>query len=239
MSIWREIWKESLTANSQMFFNKNNGEKKFKDLLVKYNNDGMLFYARGETYEAIGLKDKAIEDYKNAAEQFPVEHWKSVAKNTIKRVEQNKTAEFFFKKDDFNSYLWFLFQKIYEFVYIDDFVRYVCLSAVSRASSEWPLSLIDFRTILELQVNTLLDNKVKSYDFINTDLNQRIWDISNYGLITNNSIIQAMHWIRRNGNAATHDIKSIGDENKLLKLQSFYTVIKFLNEYNKLNGVKK
>ena len=55
MSFWREILKESLTANSQMCFNMNYGEKRFEDLLVKYNNDGMLFYVRGEACEAIGL----------------------------------------------------------------------------------------------------------------------------------------------------------------------------------------
>ena len=245
MSIWREIWKESLVANSEMFNNMDEGEKLFKALLEKYKNDGMLYYARGEAYETKGLYDKASDDYKNAKNFFPVEHWKDTADATIQRVEKRISAEKFFNKKDFHEYLRFIFQKIYEFVYIDDFVRYVALSAISRASSEWPLSLIDFRTVLELQVNELLEEKTSGYDFSRTDLQQRIDDLSYYKIILDDDIIDNMHWIRRNGNKATHDIKGIkkvsdftsDDQRKeIKKLQSFYEVMNYLNNYLKQNS---
>ncbi len=244
MSIWREIWKESLIANSKMFRNQNNGEEEFALLLKRYENDGMLYYARGEAYEIKGLRDKALDDYKKAKEFFPVEHWKDTANDTIQRVEKGISAEKFFNKKDFHGYLRFVFQKIYEFVHIDDFVRYVALSAISRASSEWPLSLIDFRTVLELQVNELLEEKNPDYDFTRNDLKQRINDLSYYGIICDDGIIENMHWIRKNGNKATHDIKGIkkvsdftsDDQRKeIKKLQSFYEVMNYLNNYLKQN----
>ncbi len=242
MSIWRKIWKESLKANSLMFRNLLDGEQRFEKLLAYYKNDGMLYYARGEAYELQGMNDKAIVDYRRAKERFPVEHWKNTAGETVRRVSQNLTAENFFNKNDFHSFLWFVFQKIYEFVYIDDFVRYVCLSALSRATSEWPLSLIDFRTILELQVNSLLENEADGYYFENTDLKNRIDDLSRFSIVTDDSVIKSMHWIRKNGNSATHDIKNIKmvenlspyeEKKECAKLKNFYEVMQYMNKINK------
>lgn len=242
MSKWREIWKESLFANSKYFFNRTEGEKEFNDLFKKYGSDeGMIHYAYGEALLSKNEFEKANEEFIKAENFFPVQHWKEVAQNTIERVKKQETPERFYNLNNFNEYLWFIFQKIYEFVYLDDFVRYVCLSAISRASSEWPLSLIDFRTILELQVNELLPRS-NNDTWYNKELKSDIDNLYYSGIITDSDIIKAMHWIRKNGNEATHNIsrvKKISELNyeelkiEIKKLKSFYIVIKYLNNMKK------
>ena len=203
----------------------------------------MIFYARAEAYELQGKKELASKDFEEAGKLFPVDHWKEVASKSYQRIKLNKSAEEAYKQDDFIEYLWFVFQKVYEFVYLDDFVRYVCLSAVSRASSEWPLSLIDFRTVLELQVNALLSKNNRD----TTDLNYAIDNLKSHNIVNDDSIIKKMHIIRKNGNEATHDVKNIRDIHKmsikeakeeLKKIKCFYSVLEFFNAYNKEHNLK-
>ncbi len=249
MSTWREIWKKSLEANSLMFFNEEAGLKQFDNLFEDYKDkktgkkDGMIFYARAEAYELQEKNELAMKDFKEAEKLFPVDHWKEVASKSCQRIKLNKSAEEAYKQDDFIEYLWFVFQKVYEFVYLDDFVRYVCLSAISRASSEWPLSLIDFRTVLELQVNSLLAKNNRD----STDLNYAIDNLISHNIVNDDSIIKKMHIIRKNGNEATHDVKNIRDIHKmsikeakeeLKKIKCFYSVLEFFNTYNKEHNLK-
>lgn len=247
MSVWRDIWKKSLNANSEMFFNEKTGLKSFEELLNKYKNDGMIYYAKAEAFELKGKTNEAIENYKNAKNAFPVEHWKLIAEKSIEREEKKLLAEKIFNLNDFDDYLWYVFQKVYEFVYIDNFIRYICLSAISRASSEWPLSLIDFRTILELIVNEILSTNHDYGDYGQENLKLKINILQYQGIIKNAKIIAAMHWIRKNGNEATHaveNIKNIADltsEEKfyeLKKIRSFFTLIEFYNNFKKLNRLK-
>lgn len=247
MSIWREIWKESVAANSLMFFNKDAGLIQFNKLLEKYKKDGkydgMIFYARAEAYELIGEKENAKKDFQEAKKLFPVEHWQKVAEKSYQRIHSNVDTEQAYNQNDFFDYLNYVFQKIYEFVYLDDFVRYVCLSAVSRASSEWPLSLIDFRTVLELQVNALLIRNKRNIP----DLCYAIDNLKAYKIVEDESIISKMHRVRENGNEATHDIKNIKVINdlsskdlkdELKKVKCFYSVLEFFNTYNKEYNIK-
>lgn len=238
MSEWRDIWKKSLIANSQMFFNEEEGLKKFDELIAKYGEDGMIYYAKAEAFELKGNKEKALENYEKAKKLFSVDHWKAVAEKSYSRVQNNKSAEETYNQNNFFDYLWFVFQKIYEFVYLGDFVRYVCLSAVSRASSEWPLSLIDFRTVLELIVNNLLESYQNDYE--KNDLYQSIEDLKQKDIISNSEIIKTMHWIRRNGNKATHDIKNFPQlsdlspgelKREIPKIKSFYKFLEYMNSY--------
>lgn len=240
MSIWREIWKESVAANSLMFFNKDAGLKQFDKLLEKYKKDGMIFYARAEAYELIGEKECAKKDFEEAAKLFPVKHWQEVAEKSSQRITLNIDAEHTYKQNDFFDYLNYVFQKIYEFVYLDDFVRYVCLSAVSRASSEWPLSLIDFRTVLELQVNALLIRNNRN----TTDLSYAIDNLKAYEIVDDESIIKKMHKVREKGNEATHNIEALRElppkklKPELEKIKWFYSVLEFFNTYNKEHNIK-
>lgn len=252
MSTWRDIWKKSIKANRLYSLDENEGNEYLATLSRKYENekkDGMIQYAYAEALEYRNQKNEAIKKYKEAKELFPVEHWKNVAQHTIDRLTVNKTAEEFFEKNNFHELLWYTFQKVYEYVYLDDFVRYVCLSAISRADSEWPLSLVDFRSVLELQIKATFSDFVQKYiDEKNYSLENIIKELKASKLI-NGEQTYAMHQIRISGNAATHEMKRFDDEDENNYWKSFnkddsdnlnylLTILEFFNNYNRENNIK-
>ena len=239
MSTWRDIWKDSLVANREMSLRQNNDESAFADLATTYEKekkDGMIRYAYAEALEYRNEKQRALKEYIAARDLFPVQHWKDVASKTIERVSKNQSADEFFDKNDFTSYLWYTFQKVYEFVYLDDFVRYVCLSAISRADSEWPLSLVDFRSVLELQIKTTFPKIVKPYiENKSFSLSSIINELKEKRII-DEDIASAMHKIRIAGNAATHEMKTY-DKDDFDNLSNLLKILLFFNKYNKEHNI--
>ena len=229
MSIWREIWKESVTANRIMVENEEDGLIAFHKLFQEYGDDGMIHYAKGQGYEHRKNKQKAVEEYSKAKDLFPVDHWKEVAENTIQRIQKNKTAEAFFDENDFSQLLWLAFQKIWEYVRLDDFARYVSLSALSRGSSEWPLTLIDFRTVMEIlikeaypEIVEYAKNNNNEYSLFNT-----IEELKKQTEIST-TVFQAMHQIRKAGNNAVHDMET-SEYDKFDNVKAFLNVIEFFS----------
>ncbi len=252
MSTWRDIWKKSIKANRLYSLDENEGNEYLATLSRKYENekkDGMIHYAIAEAYEFRHEKNKALAEYKLAKDLFPVEHWKNVAQQTIDRLIANKNADEFFDKNIFHELLWYTFQKVYEYVYLDDFVRYVCLSAISRADSEWPLSLVDFRSVLELQIKATFPKHVKSFiDKKDFSLEKIINQLQKEKLISS-QLASAMHKIRISGNAATHWMKSFDDEDEnnywntfnkddSENLNHLLKILEFFNNYNRENNIK-
>lgn len=234
MSEWRDIWKESIIANRKMSLNIEEGIIAFSYLFREYGEDGMLHYAMAEAYEYNKDSKNALSHYQKAKELFPVEHWKSVADSTIKRIKTHKSAEQFFDSDNFEELLWQGFQKTYEFIYLDDFVRYVSLSAFSRATSEWPLSLVDFRTVLELQIKMVFPEIIENLcEKRNKDstLKEIIIELNNHDYI-DKYIANQMHTIRKAGNLAAHESETFEDT-KIINVQNFIEILSFFNEIRK------
>ncbi|MDD7416347.1 MAG: DUF4145 domain-containing protein [Spirochaetales bacterium] len=238
MSTWRDIWKKSIIANSKMVKNEKEGLKEFSKLLNEYRDketnkeDGMIHYAMGESYEYLKKYDAANNEYSKAKELFPVLHWKNVAQEAIDRVNrkkiQNISTEYFYRGENFSTLLWYLFQKVWELVNLDDFARYICLSAVSRADSEWPLSLTDFRSVLEWQIKKSFPKQVKNLiDNKNFTLENIINKLQDDNLI-NQNVSKSMHQIRQEGNLAVHELETI-DKNAKANIRNFLNVLKFFN----------
>lgn len=230
MSIWREIWKESVAANRIMAENEEDGLIAFHKLFQDYGDDGMIHYAKGQSYEYRKNRQKAIEEYSRAKDLFPVKHWKEVAENTIQRVQKNKTTEAFFDDNDFSQLLWLAFQKIWEYVRLDDFARYVALSALARGSSEWPLTLIDFRTVMEILIKNNYPEIVEYVKSQNNDeflLYKSIEELKKQQEIHKN-ICVAMNQIRKAGNNAVHDME-ISDYDKFDNVKAFLLVLQFFS----------
>ena len=252
MSTWRDIWKKSLKANRLYSLDETKGNEYLAVMQAEYEKekkDGMIHYAIAEAYEYRHENDKALAEYKLARDLFPVEHWKQVAQQTIDRVENNQTADNFFDKNEFKDLLWYTYQKVYEYVYLDDFVRYVCLSAISRADSEWPLSLVDFRSVLELQIKATFKDIVQKYiDEKNYSLANVIRELKAKKLITGEQAF-AMHQIRISGNAATHQLKTFDydddnynwddfNEDDSENLNYLLKILKFFNKYNREHNIQ-
>lgn len=252
MSTWRDIWKKSIKANRLYSLDENMGNDYFAYLSKKYETkkeDGMIKYALAEALEYRNQKKEALKNYEAAKALFPVEHWQNVAQQSIERLSANKSDEDFFNKNDFKDLLWYTFQKVYEYIYLDDFVRYVCLSAISRADSEWPLSLVDFRSVLELQIKTTFQDIVQKYiDEQNYSLSTIINELKTKKLISG-EIANAMHKIRKSGNAATHQMKLFDEdeENNYWddfnkddsdNLNHLLMILEFFNTYNRKHNIQ-
>lgn len=194
----------------------------------------MIHYIYGESLERRLLIEPAIKEYQQAKSLFPVDHWKAVAQDSINRLEKNKTADEYFNTKNFNELLWCSFHKVYDFVYLNDFARYVCLSALARGSSEWPLSLVDFRTVLELEIKQCFPDVVESFTGDERySLYRTIEKLEEQGKI--DSVKKtAFDNIRIAGNIAAHNL--FADEKyKIANITSFMNVLEYFNNYRKNN----
>lgn len=257
MSTWRDIWRYGVIANRFYSEDSSKGLIAIRKMSEVYGSDGMIHYIYAEALERKGLIEPAIIEFKKAKELFPVPHWKDVANRSIQRLNTKpiKTLERFFKlknqnvtvndkvfnvyATDFELFLWYGFEKVYDYVHLNDFARYVCLSALSRGSSEWPLSLVDFRTVLELEIkqcfpeiiNRKFDDRDNRYSLFNI-----IDELYNQNLI-NEEQKQAFHNIRIAGNIAAHNLYA--DENyKKLNVENFLKVLAYFDNYRSKNPIQ-
>ena len=232
MSTWRDIWRYGVIANRLYAEDSNKGIKAFRKLSEVYPNDGMIHFIYAESLERSGLLKPAEIEYKKAEELFPVPHWKDVAKNSIKRINK-KIINY---DSDFEKKLWESFHEVFSLVYLNDFARYVSLSALARGSSEWPLSLVNFRTVLELEIKQCFPEVIEEFN----DENRYSLRVAIERLYETNKIDEyrknAFHDIRKAGNIAAHELYP-DTKFKYQNLNNFITVLRFLNEYryNHLN----
>lgn len=131
------------------------------------------------------------------------------------------------------------------------------MSTISRADSEWPLSLVDFRSVLELQIKETFKDLVQKYiDKKNYSLANIARELEANKMITGDMAFAmhgdmafAMHQIRISGNAATHQLKTFDyDDNNYCwddfneddseNLNYLLKILKFFNTYNKEHNIQ-
>jgi tetratricopeptide (TPR) repeat protein len=86
MSDGREIRDEADAAMRMTLTNRVAGENEFQRLLKTHPNDGMIYFKRGEAYEALGKRGLAAADYRKAEGLLPLEEWKARARQALARV---------------------------------------------------------------------------------------------------------------------------------------------------------
>jgi len=86
MGVWRELMQAADKAKVRMIGDRANGEKEFGGLLATHPDDGMLYFKRGEAYEALGENKLAAGDFRRAMALFPKADWKARAKEAIDRL---------------------------------------------------------------------------------------------------------------------------------------------------------
>ncbi len=69
---WKDIMEEANAAKFTMTSNRSAGEAQFSGLIQRNPNDGMIFFKRGEAYEAIGEPVLALADFRRAMALFPM-----------------------------------------------------------------------------------------------------------------------------------------------------------------------
>jgi len=156
----------------------------------------MIDYERGETNEFWGNKSAAIEDYKNAENNFPMEHWKTVAHYGIERCMGNQV----------NSPLqWQAFHKVHQLLDKREYkMKSVLLSAITLIDSKPEMSLICFRMALDKIVKDILIEE--NYDIPEKlNLDDALYCLETDKIIKNSKVITAMHNLRKAGNSCIHN----------------------------------
>jgi hypothetical protein len=87
MSQWKAIMEAADAAKIEMISDRAGGEKAFESLLKQNLRDGMIYFKRGEAYEAIGDNASAAADFQRAMALFPKAEWKARAKEAWDRVK--------------------------------------------------------------------------------------------------------------------------------------------------------
>lgn len=226
MSIWRDIWKEAVSANQKMVLAKDSSANSFAPLLEKYSNDGMVFYEMGEAYETLEFDDAAIKNYKKARELFPVPHWKDVAGFAINRIERNSTHFDSAGYGKFYKLQWDSFHTMHTFANLLDECRYLGISALSRIDSEASSEIVHFRTAMEVELNFLFPDLISSLGK-NFCLREALEKLKIEGVDW--EIMRDMDNVREEGNLSAHE----NDHNeKYLSrtINSFINVMKFFND---------
>ncbi len=230
MSIWRDIWKESVSANQKMVLAKDSSANAFSPLLEKYPNDGMVFYEMGEAYEALGLDDATIENYKKARELFPVPHWKNVAAFAINRIERNSTHFDSAGYEKLYKLQWDSFHTMHTFTNLLDECRYLGISALSRIDSEASSEIVHFRTAMEVELRFLFPDLISSFgkDFcLRTVLEtlKTLFKISQLDF----EVFDELDKIRKEGNLSAHE-NNYNEKYLSRTITSFINVMKFFND---------
>jgi len=84
---WKEI-NERIEECKRKFVEPLARIKCLKEIIDDCGEDGMIYFAMGEEYEATGNYEEALRCYKKACDLFPKVEWKNRAKKAIRRVEE-------------------------------------------------------------------------------------------------------------------------------------------------------
>lgn len=163
---WRDAWKILIDASKSMILNGDKNDTKPFDSLTTLQNDKMLLFEKAIAFECLGNTEKAKELYKLASDEktgLPVAHWRKRAKFFYDRLERRNgltTIDIDTTQSCFNVQ-WDVYYNMHYYSYIDDYIRYLAISSVSRVYSEPAMAIVIFRTCLEIGLWTYFERTVE------------------------------------------------------------------------------
>ena len=260
---WRDAWKKLIDASREMICKGEKDNTKPFDDLISLRDDKMLLFEKAIAFECLGNKEKASELYKAASDEktgLPVKHWRKRAKYFLDRLSRGGflTSDLNTNMDSFNIQ-WDLYFNIHYYSYLDDYIRYLAISSVSRIGSEPAMAIVIFRTCLEIGLWTYFEKQANE---INEDykrkhykrdekprdigLNDLLDKMNNtpYCLFKKNEYT-VYDKIRIAGNKAAHPgtIKDAvpfiySPEELICIMDNFNQTMRYLNEHAKKNNKK-
>ncbi len=171
---WRDAWKKLIDASREMICKGEKDNTKPFDDLISLRDDKMLLFEKAIAFECLGNKEKASELYKAASDEktgLPVKHWRKRAKYFLDRLSRGGflTSDLNTNMDSFNIQ-WDLYFNIHYYSYLDDYIRYLAISSVSRIGSEPAMAIVIFRTCLEIGLWTYFEKQANE---INEDYKRK------------------------------------------------------------------
>jgi hypothetical protein len=92
MSDWQTTMAEARSAKMLLLKDRSAGEQRFKEVLERYGEDGMIYFIRGEGYESLGDNKSALNDYRLAEILFPLPKYQDQARTAGARIEARLPA---------------------------------------------------------------------------------------------------------------------------------------------------
>lgn len=261
---WRDAWKKLIDASRIMVLNNDKNNSTSFDELDKLQDDKMLLFEKAIAYECLGNSVKAKELYTKAADEkegLPVAHWRKRAKYFLDRLERNGNTSVdnlsinsLNTNQSVENVQWDLYYNIHFYSNIDDYIRYLAISSVSRVYSEPAMAIVIFRTCLEIglwtyfekeavEINTLYQTANKKDSDYEISLSYLLKQLNKRQLFSSRKEYDEYYALKEYGDKAAHPGK-IKDEppfkysdDELIKiLECFNKTMFYLNEHAKNRG---
>ncbi len=177
---WRDAWKKLIDASREMILNEKKDDTTPFDELTALQDDKMLLFEKAIAFECLGNAEKAKELYKKASDEkegLPVAHWRKRAKYFFDRIDKNGNVcidnlsiNSLNTNQKVENIQWDLYYNIHFYSHLDDYIRYLAISSVSRVYSEPAMAIVIFRTCLEISLWTYFE---KYAEEINKDYQKK------------------------------------------------------------------
>lgn len=189
MPNWREIMKQAENAKRMLIGDRAKGEEAFEALLERYDGDGMVYFKRGEAWEAIGELRLALSDYRKAVVLFPMPKFKELAREACKRVEDQLAKQP-------------VSPPLPDLSGTDPSLAEVCRDALDSLNKEPRSVMVQCRVALEKVIEYLI-KKNEVHSDRSTGLAEKISTLKDSKFISA-TIASHMHTVRVLGNEAAH-----------------------------------
>ena len=83
---WTQITTYAESARRLTVTDRGRGMARFAELLKTYRNEPMIVFKRGQALAELGDREGAKRDFAYAADKFPVEKWKQIAREAASKL---------------------------------------------------------------------------------------------------------------------------------------------------------
>lgn len=172
MTEWRDIWQEIIETSRLTLIEETQNYKHFDEIEDKYPKDKMILFEKAITAECLGDLPTATEFYKKASDEengLPVKHWRDRAEYFFERINTKKQCHVLGeldKQQSLRNVQLDIYYNAHSYCHLDDYIRYLAISSISRFCSEPAMAIVIFRTCLEIGIWTYFEedaNDINEY----------------------------------------------------------------------------
>lgn len=220
MSVWRDIWKETIKASQTAILKRDENKfTSFRKLEAEFPNGAMLHLEKAIFWEIQKKYDEAKKEYERAIELDTVPQWIKATKFFLKRCNEKKAGQAYSPYDPYDSEdesTWSIpendrynvqrtaFYNLHTYVYLSNHVRCLSLSVIDRIDSLPEIAAIVFRLCMEKTLKEIFPKEFKDADFMRDEnLCTAIKKLFEAGKI-NKKQYSYCDYIREEGNMASH-----------------------------------
>lgn len=162
---WRDIWQEIIETSRMTLKNQKMNYTLFNDIEDKYPKDKMIIFEKAITAECLGDYPTAKEYYEKASNEengLPVKHWRERAGYFLNRLIDTGKCHTFGELDnsqELRNVQLDTYYNVHSYYHLNDYIRYLAISSISRLTSEPAMAIVIFRTCLEISIWTYFEKE--------------------------------------------------------------------------------